>query len=109
MIQNYNDAASTANENKWAMEDFGGETNSTYPTQFGVLNTGGSGQIGAYSNPQADSLINASVTGSDPAAVTNEASFFTTQPAGAVAAGARLHLGLEDEHLGDHSRRRSRT
>jgi peptide/nickel transport system substrate-binding protein len=79
MIQNYNDAASTSNENKWAMEDFGGETDSTYPTQFGVLNTGGSGQIGAYSTPQADSLINASVTGSDPAAVTAEASFFTMQ------------------------------
>ena len=28
--------------------------------------------------PQADALINTSVTGSDPAAVTNEASFFTT-------------------------------
>ena len=78
MIQNYNDAASTANENKWAMEDFGGETNSTYPTQFGVYNTGGSGQIGAYSNPTADSLINSSVTGSNPTAVTSEASFFTT-------------------------------
>ena len=79
MIQNYNDAASPANANKWAMEDFGGETNSTYPTQFGFLNTGGSGQIGDYSNPQADSLINSSVTGSDPAAVTAEASFFTSQ------------------------------
>ena len=51
MIQNYNDSASTANENKWAMEDFGGETDSTYPTQFGFFNTGGSGQIGDYSNP----------------------------------------------------------
>jgi peptide/nickel transport system substrate-binding protein len=78
MIQNYNDAASPANADKWAMEDFGGETNSTYPTQFGVYNTGGSGQIGAYSNPTADSLINASVTGSNPNAVTSEASFFTT-------------------------------
>jgi peptide/nickel transport system substrate-binding protein len=79
MIQNYNDAASTANENKWAMEDIGGQADSTYPTQFRVLNTGGSGQIGAYSNPQADTLISTSVTGSDPAAVANEASFFTTQ------------------------------
>ena len=57
----------------------GRQTNFTYPTQFGVLNTGGSGQIGGYSNPHADSLINASISGSDPAAVTNEASFFTTQ------------------------------
>ncbi len=79
MIQNYNDVASTANENKWAMEDLGGRSNSTYPTQFGFLNTGGSGQIGGYSDPQADSLINASISSSNPSAVTNEASFFTTQ------------------------------
>ena len=79
MIQNYNDSASTAGETKWAMEDFGGETDSTYPTQFGFLNTGGSGQIGDWSNPQSDALINASVTGSDPAAVTAEASYFTMQ------------------------------
>ncbi len=103
MIQNYNDAASTANENKWAMEDFGGEGNSTYPTQFGVFNTGGSGQIGAYSDPQADSLINASVTGSNPAAVTAEASFFTTNLPVLWQPVLRLHLGLEDEHLGDHA------
>jgi peptide/nickel transport system substrate-binding protein len=79
MIQNYNDAASPANANKWAMEDFGGESNSTYPTQFGFLNTNGSTQIGNYSNPTADSLINASVSGANPSAVTNEASFFTAQ------------------------------
>ncbi len=79
MIQNYNDSASPANENKWAMEDFGGETNSTYPTQFGFLNTGGSGQIGDWSNPQSDALINASTSGTNPAAVTAEASYFTTQ------------------------------
>jgi peptide/nickel transport system substrate-binding protein len=79
MIQNYNDAASPANADKWAMEDFGGETDSTYPTQFGFLNTGGSGQIGNYSNTTADSLINASVSGSNPSAVTAEASFFTSQ------------------------------
>ena len=78
MIQNYNDVSSPANANKWAMEDFGGYTNSTYPTQNGVYNTGGSGQIGAYSNPTADSLINASVTGSNPSAVTSEAAFFTS-------------------------------
>jgi peptide/nickel transport system substrate-binding protein len=78
MIQNYNDSASPANENTWAMEDLGRQTNPTYPTQLGFLNTGGSGQIGDWSNPQSDSLINASVTGTDPAAVTAEASYFTT-------------------------------
>jgi peptide/nickel transport system substrate-binding protein len=78
MITNYNNAAAPANENKWAMEDFGGETDSTYPTQFGFLNTNGSGQIGSYSDPTADSLINNSVSGSSANAVTAEASYFTT-------------------------------
>jgi peptide/nickel transport system substrate-binding protein len=79
MILNYNDVASPANENEWAMEDWGGETDSIYPTQFGFLNTGGPGQFGDYSNPRADALINQSISGRNPAAVTNEASFFTTQ------------------------------
>lgn len=52
MIENYNDAVTPSNENKWAMEDFGGETDSTYATQFGFLNTGGGGQLGDYSNPR---------------------------------------------------------
>ena len=78
MIQNYNDAASPANANKWAMEDFGGESFTPYPTAFGFFNTGGSGQIGDYSNPTADSLINSSITSRNPNAVTNELSFFAT-------------------------------
>jgi peptide/nickel transport system substrate-binding protein len=61
------------------MVDFGGETDSTYPTQFGFLNTNGSGQIGNYSNATADSLINASISSTNPNAVTSEASFFTDQ------------------------------
>ena len=39
---------------------------SPYPTAFGFLNTDGSGQIGNYSNPTADSLINASITSPNP-------------------------------------------
>ena len=78
MINNYNDAASPANANKWATEDFGGEGFSPYATAFGFLNTGGSGQIGNYSNPTADQLINASITSPNPNAVTNELAFFAT-------------------------------
>jgi peptide/nickel transport system substrate-binding protein len=78
ILANYNNVAAPANENKWAMLDFGGYTNSTYPTQFGVFNTTGSGNFGTYSNSTADPLIDASVTGSNPSAVTNEVSFFTT-------------------------------
>jgi peptide/nickel transport system substrate-binding protein len=78
IISNYNDPASPANENKWAAEDFGGESFSTYPTSFGLFNTGGSGQLGDYSNPQANSLINASISSPNSSAVTNELSFFET-------------------------------
>jgi peptide/nickel transport system substrate-binding protein len=77
MIANYLDPYAPANENKWAVEDFGGETDVPYATTFGLFNTGGSDQIGDYSNPTADSLINASISGGDPAAVKNEASFLT--------------------------------
>ena len=78
MISNYLDPYAPANENKWAMQDFGGETNSTYPTTFSLFNTGGSNQIGDYSDPKADQLINASITSSDPAAVRSEAEYLTT-------------------------------
>jgi len=78
MYGSYNDSAAPANDNKWEMEDFGGETDSTYPTTFGFLNTGGGGQIGDYSNPAADHLINASVTSGNPTAVKDEAEFLTT-------------------------------
>jgi len=78
MIQNYIDPASPANINKWAMEDFGGESFSTYPTSFGLFNTGGSGQIGDFSDPKADSLINASISNPNPSAVMDELSYLDT-------------------------------
>jgi peptide/nickel transport system substrate-binding protein len=77
MIANYLDPSAPANENKWAMEDFGGETEDPYATTFGLFNTTGPEQVGDYSNPTADSLINASISGGDPSAVKDEASFLT--------------------------------
>jgi peptide/nickel transport system substrate-binding protein len=78
MINNYNDPAAPKNDNKWAMEDFGGETDSTYPTTFGVMNCAGSGNIGGYCNATADQLIAASISSPNPNAVTAEAEFLTT-------------------------------
>jgi len=78
MITNYIDPAAPANDNKWAMMDFGGETDVPYATTFGLFNTGGTAQIGDYTNPTADSLISDSITSGDPAAVKNEASFLTS-------------------------------
>jgi peptide/nickel transport system substrate-binding protein len=77
MISNYLDPSSPANESKWALMDFGGETNSAYPTTFGLFNTNGPYQIGDYSSPAADALIHASITSRNPSAVKNEAAFLT--------------------------------
>jgi peptide/nickel transport system substrate-binding protein len=78
MINNYNDPASPKTVNKWAMEDFGGETDSTYPTTFGVMNCGGSGNIGDYCDTTATKLIEASIASPNADAVTAEAEYLTT-------------------------------
>jgi peptide/nickel transport system substrate-binding protein len=90
IIANDNDPSSPKTINKWAMADFGGFTDSTYPTTFGVFNTTASSNLGGYSNPQADKLINASITSSNPSAVTAEASFLTTQQPGLFQANPDL-------------------
>ena len=77
MIANYNDPAAPKNNDKWAMEDFGGFSNSTYPTTLSVFNTTGQYNIGGYADPQADKLIEASVNSSDPNAVKQEAAYLT--------------------------------
>jgi peptide/nickel transport system substrate-binding protein len=82
MIANYNDPSAPKTINKWAMEDFGGFTDSTYPTTFGVFNSTGSDNIGGYDDPQGDKLITASISGSNPAAVSSEAAYLTTQQPG---------------------------
>jgi peptide/nickel transport system substrate-binding protein len=82
MIATYNNPSSPKSINKWAAEDFGGFSNSTYPTTFGVFNSTGSSNLGSYANPQADQLIQASLSSANPAAVTQEASFLTAQQPG---------------------------
>ena len=82
MIANYNDPSSPQTISKWAMEDFGGFANSTYPTTFGVFNSQGSTNLGGYTDPQADALITASINSPNTSAVTNEAAYLTTQQPG---------------------------
>jgi peptide/nickel transport system substrate-binding protein len=79
IISAYNDPGSPKTVNDWAAEDYGGDTDSTYPTQFGLFNSTGSFNQGLYSSPEADKLISASVTGGSPSAVKNEASYLTEQ------------------------------
>jgi peptide/nickel transport system substrate-binding protein len=73
------DAAVPANASKWAMEDFGSYTQVVYPTMITVFNTPGAYNFGGYSDPQADSLINASVNSTNPDAVKAEAAYLTAQ------------------------------
>jgi peptide/nickel transport system substrate-binding protein len=68
--------------NKWAMEDYGGFTDSTYPTTLGIFNGPGAENEGSYNDPKANALINASVTGGNPAAVEAEAAYLTTSQPG---------------------------
>jgi peptide/nickel transport system substrate-binding protein len=84
IISNYDDALATGKPyvNKWAMEDFGGFTDLTYPTTFGIFNSDGGLNLGGYSSPAADKLITASVASGDPAAVKAEASFLTANQPG---------------------------
>jgi peptide/nickel transport system substrate-binding protein len=79
IITNYSVVSSPANNNKWAIEDFGGFTQDNYPTTIDLFNAGGSFNQGGYSSAAADKLINDSVYGSNADAVTAEASYLTTQ------------------------------
>jgi peptide/nickel transport system substrate-binding protein len=75
------DPGSPKTINDWAMGDYGGDTNYTYPTMFGIFSTGGSLNGGFWNDAQANKLINASVTSGNPDAVKAEASYITSQEA----------------------------
>jgi peptide/nickel transport system substrate-binding protein len=79
IITTDDDAAYPGSDNKWAMEDFGGLTNSTYPTTDSTFNTAGVNNFGGYADPEANALINASVSCTNPDAVRNEAAYLTAQ------------------------------
>jgi peptide/nickel transport system substrate-binding protein len=95
MIANYNDPSAPKTIDKWAMEDFGGFGDSTYPTTFGVFNTTGSANLGGYSDPKANQLITASITSSNPSAVTAEAEYLTQQQPGLFEPNADDALGTQ--------------
>ncbi len=79
IVAHYDNPLSTsaAYVDKWAMEDFGGWLDSVYPTTLGLFNGPGPLNSGSYNSMTANSLIAASVTSSDPAAVKAEAAYLT--------------------------------
>jgi len=54
----------------WQLSDFGGIQFGTYPTGDGLFATGGALNAGSYHDPTADKLIDATLYGSDPNALT---------------------------------------
>ena len=84
VITNYDNTvpADKPNIDKWAMIDFGGFTDSAYPTTLGVFNGPGAENFGSYNNPMANTLIDASVTSGSPAAVEAEAAYLTENQPG---------------------------
>jgi peptide/nickel transport system substrate-binding protein len=79
ITENLADSADSNTDNQWAMQDYGGDTMDLYPTTDTIFNTTGSFNEGGYSDPKADSLINASVYSSNSSAVQNELSYITQQ------------------------------
>ncbi len=73
------DPGSPKTINQWAVAVYGGYTDANYPTTQGIFSTGGSFNGGFYENPEADKLITASVTSSNPSAVKAEAQYLTQQ------------------------------
>ena len=68
------------------MEDFGGFSEALFPTTNTIFNTGGTFNIGDYSDPTADKLINASVFGSERSSGQDRGRLPRHEPAGAVPA-----------------------
>ncbi len=82
IISNLSDVSNPDNEHLWAMEDFGGFTNSLYPTTNELFNTTGSFNEGGYSNPQVDTDITNSLSSLDNSAVQKEIGLITAQQPG---------------------------
>jgi peptide/nickel transport system substrate-binding protein len=73
-----NDVATPSNDNKWAMEDFGGFTDSTYPTTQGLFNSGASFNLGDFNDNNLNTLVDDSISSPNPEAVKNELSYVST-------------------------------
>jgi peptide/nickel transport system substrate-binding protein len=77
IVDQYDDPIAPQNNNKWAVENFGGYTENPYPTTDTIFNTGASGNEGFYSSKTADKLINASKFSANPSAVKAEGTYLS--------------------------------
>lgn len=77
LISKDDDPSSPSTINDWAMVNFGGFTQSLYPTTNTIFNIGGTYNEGFYKSAEATTLIHNSVFGASPSAVTKEADYLT--------------------------------
>ena len=104
-ITNYNDAdrSGARHRDKWAIANNGGFFYDFYPTSSGVFDRDGVFNAGGFRDPHADRLIDDSVHGPDPGAVTTEAEYlaaslpvlFLPQPANVYAVSKRVGGGAD--------------
>jgi peptide/nickel transport system substrate-binding protein len=96
IIGKLSDVGNPANEGLWAMQDFGGFTNSLYPTTNQIFNCAGSFNEGGYCDPTADADINASVNSLNNNAVQAEIGYITAQQPGLFQPNADLVTAFKD-------------
>jgi peptide/nickel transport system substrate-binding protein len=96
IISNLSDVGNPNHDNDWAMQDFGGFTDSYYPTTNQIFNTTGSFNQGGYSDPTADTDINDSVTSLNNNAIETEISYITAQQPGLFQPNADLVFAIKN-------------
>ncbi len=76
-IQNFNDGNPGAShyENQWGVANWGEYGTTPYPTEESIFNTGGSQNMGGYSDPTADKLIDQAIYGRQADAATKVADY----------------------------------
>ena len=79
LIADYDDQSPTAARyvNAWGVNNYGGVYTGYYPTQDGLMNSGGALNIGAYGDPVANRLMRASVASPRATAIVDEVSYFS--------------------------------
>jgi peptide/nickel transport system substrate-binding protein len=100
IISSLQDPENPDQDNHWAMQDYGGDTNYLYPTQEGNFNTTGSFNSGDYSSTTYNNLVNDSLHSDNPNAVLNEISYITEQQPGMFQPNADLITAFKNNLRG---------
>ncbi|MFD9679555.1 ABC transporter substrate-binding protein [Rhodococcus sp. NPDC059969] len=75
LYENADNNAAPAYQDQWALADEGSFNTAAYPSAIRYLATGASYNLGHYSDPKADALMDASKNSTDPNAMVTETTF----------------------------------